>query len=352
MRGRIFTRLFLILVLFLLPGCPTQDRKWKHYQSGGSYAGGSPSVSPDGFRIVLSSPVGESSNIYTIAPDGTDLMQLTDADEPDFNPVYSPDGKWIAFERETAEGRMIWLMAADGTDQRSFVDSKVTQDLVGFTHDSKYLMIGQSDPSYGLGRSVDYSLVPLEEGESGVISLKGFPLAIPNETGDVLVNQYDSNTKTVSVWLFDPHEEKESLICNGSALTISPNGNNILVSSADQTKWKVVGLHDRSESTLDNFEVPEWGEPHFSNDGEFIVFGREFGQQIWSMRIDGSELKQIPLPGGAFNFRDRGRCSLGVIGIAYEQNNRLGTIYLLDTATWKFKRIVSLANPAETSQRN
>ncbi len=78
--------------------------------------------SPDGSRIVFSSPEfgrpGKSSNVYTIRPDGTGLVQLTHDRGGKVNngaDSWSPDGKWIAFIRSRGGAFQIFAMRADGT---------------------------------------------------------------------------------------------------------------------------------------------------------------------------------------------------------------------------------------------
>jgi Tol biopolymer transport system component len=57
---------------------------------------------PNGEHILFTSPVEGPANVYTIAPDGSDLVQLTHV-QPDVGAIagsYSPDGRWIAFRWE------------------------------------------------------------------------------------------------------------------------------------------------------------------------------------------------------------------------------------------------------------
>jgi Tol biopolymer transport system component len=54
---------------------------------------------PDGRHIVFSSRIDGQANVYTIAPDGSDLVQVTHVAAPveAIAGSYSPDGRWIAF---------------------------------------------------------------------------------------------------------------------------------------------------------------------------------------------------------------------------------------------------------------
>ena len=69
--------------------------------------GVNPALSPDGQWIVYSMPVGRSYHLFRMHPDGSDLIQITDARSVDVQPSWSPDGKWIVFtsNREHADLR-------------------------------------------------------------------------------------------------------------------------------------------------------------------------------------------------------------------------------------------------------
>lgn len=69
--------------------------------------GVNPALSPDGEWIVFSMPVGRSYHLFRMHPDGSDLIQVTDARSVDVQPSWSPDGKWIVFtsNREEADLR-------------------------------------------------------------------------------------------------------------------------------------------------------------------------------------------------------------------------------------------------------
>jgi TolB protein len=76
-------------------------------------------LSPDGTRLVFESNRTGNWDIYTMKPDGTDLVRLTTDPAADVGPIWSPDGKRILFgsERDASDPE-IYVMNADGSDQR------------------------------------------------------------------------------------------------------------------------------------------------------------------------------------------------------------------------------------------
>jgi len=85
--------------------------------------GVNPSLSADGQWIVFSMPVGRSSHLFRMHPDGSELVQITSARSVDVQPSWSPDGKWIVFTSNRAHADMrntrksnwdIWAINPDG----------------------------------------------------------------------------------------------------------------------------------------------------------------------------------------------------------------------------------------------
>ena len=83
-----------------------------------------PRWSPDGAAIAFYGNVGRGfagADIFRVAPDGSDLLNLTNDPEPDWQPDWSPDGSRIVFARGPGDPLDIWVMNADGSGRRLIV---------------------------------------------------------------------------------------------------------------------------------------------------------------------------------------------------------------------------------------
>jgi TolB protein len=73
-------------------------------------------------RITFASDRQDTDEIWTIAPDGTELFRVTDHETPGYylEPSFSPDGHWIVFEADEdapdeLQENKIWKVRADGS---------------------------------------------------------------------------------------------------------------------------------------------------------------------------------------------------------------------------------------------
>lgn len=81
-----------------------------------------PSVSPDGRKVVFSSNRDGNSEIYLVNSDGSGLQRLTEDTgstlPSDTEPAFSPNGQSIAWISTRGGRTNVWLMDVTGTNQR------------------------------------------------------------------------------------------------------------------------------------------------------------------------------------------------------------------------------------------
>ena len=103
------------------------DLTAQHLLTGGDHDNGWATWSPDGTRLAFDSARlapeanGDLKEIFTMAPDGSDVRQVTDLGFYSGQPTWSRDGRWIAF---TTDGgnypatQGIYVVHPDGTGLR------------------------------------------------------------------------------------------------------------------------------------------------------------------------------------------------------------------------------------------
>jgi Tol biopolymer transport system component len=92
-----------------------------------------PDWSPTTDRIVFTRYTVQGQEaappkIWAVAPDGSDHVQLTHGEAPDFLPAWSPDGTKIAFTRELGGSTEIFVMNADGSEVTQLTGDRTVND--------------------------------------------------------------------------------------------------------------------------------------------------------------------------------------------------------------------------------
>jgi Tol biopolymer transport system component len=93
--------------------------------------------------LLFEKSVAGTKQLFTMAPDGSRLRQLTRDARPSLKAAWSPDGRRIAFAREYTGRAAIMLMNADGTHVRQLTPSGL-QDTPTFTPDGRRLVYARS----------------------------------------------------------------------------------------------------------------------------------------------------------------------------------------------------------------
>lgn len=116
---------------------------------------GEPDWSPDGTRIAFRSGRSGGGDLWTMAPDGTQLAQLTRG-SIDANPRFSPDGERIVFTRflgGLAEGGTdfeIALINADGTGFMQLTSDDRRTPQADWSPDGRWIVFVSADLELGI----------------------------------------------------------------------------------------------------------------------------------------------------------------------------------------------------------
>jgi Tol biopolymer transport system component len=224
-----------------------------------------PDWSPDCSKIAFQSNRGDPENrdIYVMATNGSDVHRLTTHGASDESPAWSPDGSEIAFASEQGYGGAVWIVGVDGNGLRRLTPGPAPAFQPAWSPDGKKIaFISRSEENWDLF----------------VIRADGSQI------------QNLANTP-------DRHE-------GGPAW--SPDGGEILFDALKEGHWEiyVMGADGTNERQLTDNTAMD-ARPAWSPDGKEIVFHstRDFGAdgdtedysavEIYVMRVDGTGMRRL-----------------------------------------------------------
>lgn len=100
---------------------------------------GQPAWSPDGTRIAFTSARSGNLEIWVMNADGTGAARLTVSTATDASPAWSPDGHSIAFASTRSGSSDIWTMNSDGSGPRLLWGSSGTEDAPDWSPDGQWV---------------------------------------------------------------------------------------------------------------------------------------------------------------------------------------------------------------------
>jgi Tol biopolymer transport system component len=152
----------------------------------------SPAVSPDGKRLAFVVDADGTSNLATVATDGSDFRRVTSfaAGEQVYAPHWSPAGDRIIFDYSIKDGRDIASVAPDGTELRFLVSGPDDSRSSVFTPDGSRVLFA-SDRT-GIFNLYTYELATGSIRQvSNVLGGAFFPTV--NAAGDIIYSAYTSS---------------------------------------------------------------------------------------------------------------------------------------------------------------
>ncbi len=224
-----------------------------------------PIFSPDGSKIVFCSNRSGEHHLYVMIVDGTSQTLLTDQLDncptlPDRPIVWSPDSQWIAFASPSIVQRVdIYIIKSDGSKTINLTDSPSFYGAFLWDPDSKSLLFLEA------------------RGEPDIYRID-------------IASKKISRLMDKPVW--------------AAPIEYSPDGKQLLVMNGPKQAVSVISFSQGNPviTKLSSGDVIDT-YPHWSKDGQRILFMRQEGQNqdIYWMNGDGSGLVNLTEGSGVLN---------------------------------------------------
>jgi TolB protein len=151
--------------------------------------------SPDSSLITYTTDVNGNWDIYTMAPDGSNHVRLTDDEAQDGWPSWTPDGSGIVFASDRTGDWEIFIMNPDGSDVRQLTNRPDTTDLFPeVSPDGSLIVFSSQVESVNEG---DIYVIPIAGGEATRLTssaaLNNMPSWCPSGEQIVFTSDQDGN---------------------------------------------------------------------------------------------------------------------------------------------------------------
>jgi|tagenome__1003787_1003787.scaffolds.fasta_scaffold20985004_1 Tol biopolymer transport system component len=281
-------------------------------------------------RIVFTSDRHGSWQIYTMNPDGSDLVQVTNLAPTDDTrsafPTISPNGRQIAFNYNSGEGPDLYLINVDGTGLRQLTADHASLFPRWSPDGSRIAFATASE----LGTGVIATILVHGNGERRILTTNLWdsfaPIYTPN--GKQIVFQSSRGGFVSAVWIMNVDGSNQRRLTRpglrGAANAISPDGrrllliNNLNSPPALRNETFVMNLDGTGLTRLGPLSKFHHDlSPSYSPDGNKIAFiSDRFSTDITEftygtfdvviMNADGTDVTDV-LP-GAGSCPDDGNC--------------------------------------------
>ena len=248
-------------------------------------------------KIVFQTNRDGQWEIYSMDPDGSNQVRLTNDAGADVTPVLSPDGTKIAFRTDRTGDAEIFVMNSDGSDPVNVTNSAASVD---------------GSPSW----SPDDTKIAFDSNRTGnneifVMNADGTnPVNLTNNANSDLSPHWapdgskigfvsDRVAAQYGVWVMDSNGANPTqLTVNTSSnpLAWSPNGSRILFSGGTGVdEVNVMNSNGTGQTDLTNAAGSAESARSWSPDGTMILLqtDRDGDIELYAMRDDGSALRRL-----------------------------------------------------------
>ena len=208
--------------------------------------------SPDGQQLAFARAVGGNTDIYLMNADGSNVKRLTTHSAIDHAPQWSPDGTKIAFRSDRDGNSNVYVMNADGSNQTGLTTNPANDNGPDWAPDGQHIVFSSDRAG----------------------------------NDDVYVMNADGSNQTQVTT--DPAED--------FGASWSPDGTRIVFRSGRNgtSEVYIMQVNGQGQTNLTNNPAFDRG-PAWSPDGSRIVFysNRDGDYEIYTMKVDGSDVKRL-----------------------------------------------------------
>ena len=252
-------------------------------------------------RIAFDSPRGSSNGtyeVYTIAPDGTNLTRITNNAAQDGGTAWAPDGSMLAYCSDRDGVSDLYLANADGSNARRITYGMQVTGAGSFSPDGTRI-------AFSAGVEDTNELYTIRADGTNLIRLTNdaandqMPIFSPDGTKIVFssTRDYDGGAYDTDVFVMNADGSNVVRLTHspGRAFATgwSPDSKRIAYHEGMPGTFEVWTMNaDGSNKTQLTFAPNDDGDPTFSPDGSHIAFisSREHAwtYDVWVMNADGS----------------------------------------------------------------
>ena len=257
-------------------------------------------------RVVFVSNIGGTNQLYTMNPDGSDMVQITNLPPTDngvWAPDFSPDGSRIVFSHDQTGHLELYVVNADGTGLVQLTNDGLDNLFAHWSPDGSWLVFAHTDPELGTGR-----IATMRSDGTGALTI--LTSEIPwdcyqpefSPDGKQIVFASQSGGLISALWIMraDGRQKRRltAAALEAGGPDYSPDGQNVAFYSQQNTALpsSVYAMRpDGSNLRLLAGKVALY--PTYSPDGKKILFsgGPTLDQAInlYTMNADGTNRTQV-----------------------------------------------------------
>lgn len=263
--------------------------------TSGDVPSGRPRWSPKNDQIVFN----RRQEIWSVAPLGGPARRIIDSGR---NPNFSADGERLVFER----GQEIWVARTDGSDAHRVDGGQYNpfdmDNLPALSPDGKWIVFFRTE----LGPHGDLWVIPAEGGKARRLTFDTRPASGPIWTPDGRWIVYSSSRAgSTTLWRVPAAGGTPEPLTTGAGEDTEPaysaDGKRLIYTNA-RNNWALSLLDPASGQSKDLLERRSeilW--PFFSHAGDRIAFFHMAVPQVFTIAVDGTDLRQITQGKGEMN---------------------------------------------------